>query len=221
MRRETSRRRLRRPVTVTPAEGQLPSPARSCCPGSRPALASILAADSSRRPAPPRPVPPYHPASPPQPGPRALVPALRGDDAAIPLPKPSASAGSQTCSVAAAAAAAAAILTGCSPRLRSGTGGGTHTPGGHAPPRPCHAPERNPEWVKESWVGSDPRRRDPRDSEWRGLDGCGRDGMHSGASSNSLERTPSKSKTRLSLPHTFHCGMLYHHCGMLYHVVTA
>lgn len=160
--------------------------------------------------APPRPAPPCHPASPPQPGPRALIPALRGDDQAIPLPKPSASAGSQTCSVAAAAAAAAAILTRCSPRLRSGTGGGAHTLGGHALPRPCHAPERNPEWARSSGQAQIRGGGSLATGSGGGLDGCGRDRTHSGVSSNSLERTPSKSKTRISLPHTSHCGILYH-----------
>lgn len=115
---------------VTLAEGQLPSPAGSHCPGASPALASILAADSSRPAA-----PPCRLASPPQPSPRALVPALYGVDPATRLPKPMAAAGSQTCSVAAAAAAAAAILARRSPRLRSGTGVGL-TP---STATPCHA----------------------------------------------------------------------------------
>lgn len=208
MRRETSRRRLRRPVTVTPAEGQLPSPARSCCPGSRPALASILAADSSRRPAPPRPALPPRLAAPARPsGPRPRPPwGRRGH------PTPQALGLSRLTDLLSRRCRRRRCrhLDPLQPALALWHWGGTHTPDGHAPPRPCHAPERNPEWVKESWVGSDPRRRVPRDSERPGLDGCGRDGMHSGASSNSLERTPSKSKTCLSLPHTFHCGMLYH-----------
>lgn len=78
VRRETSRRRLRRAETVTPAEGQLPSPAWSCCcPGSRPAFGQHLGCGQlpPPRPAPPRlvtpprrPSPALGPSSPPSVG---------------------------------------------------------------------------------------------------------------------------------------------------------
>lgn len=143
--------------------------------------------------------PPCRPALPPQPGPRALVPALRGEDPAIPLPKPSASAGSQTCSVAAAAAAAAAILVRCSLRLRSGTGVGLIP--SLATPR--HAPATPP---KESRVGkesagSDSGRWVTCDLELLRVGWAWQGPTRSGVSS--LERTPSKCNTCLSFPHTW------------------
>lgn len=136
---------------ATPAEGQLPSPARSRLPRGQPGLSQHLGCGQ---------LPPCCPAltprsaAPAQPSPRALVPALYGVDPATRLPKPSAAAGSQTCSVAAAAAAAAAILARRSPRLRSGTGVGltpsTATPG--------HALATPPKEIQGVSVGSDPWR---------------------------------------------------------------
>lgn len=135
-------------IRVTPAEGQLRSPAgREPLPRVQPGLRQHLGCGQLPPcgPAlPPRSAAPAQPSRPPSSPPSMGSPRPPG----FPSPWP-ATASSQTCSVAAAAAAAAAILARRSPRLRSGTGVGLTPSTG----TPCHALTTPP---KEIQSGQEP-----------------------------------------------------------------
>lgn len=182
------------PVTrVTPSEGQLPSPAWSGLSRFPPGLRQHLGCGQLPPPrpaAPPcRPSPALVPSSPPSVGKTgssySLSPRPQQDHRPAlspppppPLP-PSWPAAARACALA--------------------RGGGAHTLAGHALPRP----RKNPEWARSLQAqirggGS------LANVSCCGLDGRGRDRRRSGAFSNSLQRTPSKSNTCRSFPHSSH-----------------